>query len=270
MRGGAWRAGGDAKASSQQAPRCDNGDRAVTKPPTPCHTTPCHTGLSLWPPSFSAAIFDFDGTLAETWALWRRVDEIFFASRGLPFDEQASTTIATLGFAGGAQWCIGRYGLRDEVADVVDEWNRLGSALYETEVELRDGAERYLRALRGAGVRLALATTNAPEVLRSMRHVDVDALFDEVVCGCEVARGKDHPDIYLEAARRLDAAPADCVVFEDILPGVLSARRAGMRAVAVRCGDPRQSPTELQRAADLWINGWETLGREDVTMGTER
>ena len=211
----------------------------------------------LWPPDFGAAIFDFDGTLAETWHLWVRVDQIFFASRGLPFDETASTTLATLGFEQGARWCVERYRLRDEVSDIVDEWNRLGSALYETSVELRPGAEKYLRSLRASSVCLALATTNNPRVLSSMRCVDVYGLFDEVVCGVDVARGKDHPDIYLEAARRLGAAPKDCVVFEDILPGVRSARRAGMRAVAVRCEDPRQPVTDLRRHADLWIDGWE-------------
>ncbi len=215
--------------------------------------------LSLWPPSFSTAIFDFDGTLAETWPLWRRVDEIFFSSRGLPFDEDASTTLATLGFAAGAQWCVERYRLRDEVADIVDEWNRLGAALYENEVRLRPGAEAYVRALRSRGVRVGLATTNDPHVLGAMRHVDVSGLFDEVVCGREVARGKDHPDIYLEAARRMGADPADCVVFEDILPGTLSAARAGMATVAVASSDPRQPAAELRRAADRWIVGWEGL-----------
>lgn len=214
---------------------------------------------SLWPPSFSAAIFDFDGTLAETWPLWRRVDEIFFATRGLPFDEDASTTLATLGFAAGAQWCVERYRLRDEVADIVDEWNRLGAALYENEVRLRPGAEAYVRALRSRGVRVGLATTNDPHVLGAMRHVDVYALFDAVVCGREVAHGKDHPDIYLEAARRLGTEPAGCVVFEDILPGTLSAARAGMTTVAVASSDPRQPSAELRRTADLWIDGWEGL-----------
>lgn len=214
---------------------------------------------SLWPPSFSAAIFDFDGTLAETWPLWRRVDEIFFATRGLPFDEDASTTLATLGFAAGAQWCVERYRLRDEVADIVDEWNRLGAALYENEVRLRPGAEAYVRALRSRGVRVGLATTNDPHVLGAMRHVDVYALFDAVACGREVAHGKDHPDIYLEAARRLGTEPAGCVVFEDILPGTLSAARAGMTTVAVASSDPRQPSTELRRTADLWIDGWEGL-----------
>ena len=214
---------------------------------------------SLWPPSFSAAIFDFDGTLAETWPLWRRVDEIFFSTRGLPFDEDASVTLATLGFAAGAQWCVERYRLRDEVADIVDEWNRLGAALYENEVRLRPGAEAYVRALRSRGVRVGLATTNDPHVLGAMSHVDVSGLFDEVVCGREVARGKDHPDIYLEAARRMGADPADCVVFEDILPGTLSAARAGMATVAVASSDPRQPATELRRTANLWIDGWEGL-----------
>lgn len=214
---------------------------------------------TLWPPSFSAAIFDFDGTLAETWHLWRRVDEVFFSTRGLPFDEDASATLATLGFAAGAQWCVERYRLREEVSDIVAEWNRLGAALYETQVRLRPGARDYLQALRGAGVPLALATTNDPHVLGAMRHVEVGALFDEVVCGREVARGKDHPDIYLEAARRLGAAPGACAVFEDILPGTLSARRAGMTTVAVRSSDPRQPWDALAREADVAIEGWRGL-----------
>lgn len=214
---------------------------------------------SLWPPSFSAAIFDFDGTLAESSHVWRRVDEVFFATRALPFDEDAAATISTLGFDAGARWCVERYRLREEPEAIADEWRRLGSALYETEVALHPGAEAYLRALRGRGVRLAVATSNDPHVLRSMRHVDMDALFDAVVCSCDVARGKDHPDIYLEAARRLGAAPEGCAVFEDILPGVRAAAGAGMVAVAVRTSDPRQPVAELRRAAKLWVDGWEGL-----------
>lgn len=218
-------------------------------------------GVGLLPPSFSAGIFDFDGTLAETWHLWVEVDRIFFATRGLPFDAEASQTLATLGFAAGARWCVERYRLRERPEDIVDEWNRLGSALYKSEVRLRPGARAYLEALRAAGVPLALATTNDPTVLGAMRHVDVTELFDAVVCGCEVERGKDHPDIYLEAARRLGARPEGCAVFEDLLAGVLSARRAGMATVALRCEDPRQPWDELCRAADRAIERWEGLGR---------
>lgn len=49
----------------------------------------------------------------------------------------------------------------------------------------------------------------------------------------EVERGKPAPDVFLEAAARLDADPADCVVVEDAPPGAEAAHRAGMRCVAV-------------------------------------
>lgn len=213
---------------------------------------------ALWPPAFGAAIFDFDGTLAATEGLWEEVDRIFFGQRGIEYDALAHQTLATLGFAAGAEWVRQTYGLDEPTADICDEWNRLGHALYETRVELRPGAREYLAALRLAGVPIALATTNDPYVLSAMApRVDVAELFDAVVCGKEVAHAtKDHPDVYLEAARRLGVDPAACLVFEDILPGVRSARGCGMMACAVRCADPRQPREALRHEADLWLDSW--------------
>lgn len=219
-----------------------------------------HPRVSLWPPSFEYAIFDFDGTLSETEKLWEKVDRIFFGERGIPYTPKIHQTLATLGFTGGALWVRERFGVEDAAEDICNEWNRLGAALYETEAELRPGALTYLTALREAGVPLALATTNDPQVLGSMRErVDVFALFDAVVCGKEVARPKDEPDIYLEAARRIGADPARTVVFEDILAGTRSANRAGFMTCAVRSADPLQPAGALKQEADLWIEGWEDM-----------
>ena len=219
------------------------------------------TGNLLWPPSFGYAIFDFDGTLAETSGLWRQVDEAFFERRGLPYDHEAHLALATLGFEPGARWCIQRYDLSERVEDICDEWNAMGSELYRTQVTLRPGARAYLLALREAGIPCALATTNDRDVLMSMRaQVDVTELFDAVVCGAEVARPKDHPDIYLEAARRLGAnQPESCMVFEDIPQGICSAAHAGMLTCAVRCDDPRQDFGALARLASTSLANWTDL-----------
>ena len=214
----------------------------------------------LWPPAFGAAIFDFDGTLALTADLWREVDEAFLAKRGLDYTPEFPRMLTTLGFAAGAEYCIRRFGLDEKPEDICREWNEMGSLLYRTEVELRPGAEAYLLALRARGVPLALATTNDVDVLRSMEHVDVDALFDVVVCGAEVSRGKDFPDIYVEAARRLGADCADCLVFEDIVPGILSAKSVRMQACGVRSNDPIQDFAAIARVADFTIDGWEEVG----------
>ena len=215
--------------------------------------------LAFWPPAFSAAIFDFDGTLANTADLWREVDEIFLAKRGIPYTPDFPRMLTTLGFAAGAEYCIERFGLDERPEDICREWNEMGSAMYRTRVELRKGALEYIQALRGLGVPLALATTNDTQVLRSMQHVDVDALFDEVVCGAEVNRGKDYPDIYVEAARRLGVSCEECIVFEDIVPGILSAKSVGMTTCAVRSGDPIQDFDAVTQAADLALRHWTVL-----------
>lgn len=216
---------------------------------------------SLWPPSFQAAIFDFDGTLAETSELWQQVDVEFFSKRHLPYTHDARLELTTRGFVDGAQWVIQRFGLDETPEQICAEWNRMGSALYATQVELRPGAERYLRALREHGVRLALATTNARSVLLSMQQVSVERLFDAVVSGDEVAVPKSSPDIYLEAARRLGAKAADCIVFEDIVPGIRSANRACMLTCAVACKDPAQDFQLLAREADASIRDWREVLR---------
>lgn len=216
-------------------------------------------GVSLWPPTFSAAIFDFDGTLASTADIWREVDELFLSKRGILYTKEFPRMLATLGFAAGAEYAIERFGLDERPEDICREWNEMGSYFYRTRVELRKGAEAYLKALRGQGIALALATTNDARVLRAMELVDVDSLFDAVVCGSDVNVGKDHPDIYLEAARQLGAPCDRCIVFEDIVPGILSAKSVNMIACAVRSNDPIQVFDDLAAVADLSIDGWDEL-----------
>ncbi|MBK8742470.1 MAG: HAD family phosphatase [Betaproteobacteria bacterium] len=62
--------------------------------------------------------------------------------------------------------------------------------------------------------------------------------FDTAVGAADVRHGKPEPDIFLEAARRMDVAPEQCLVFEDAPLGIEAARRAGMRAVALTTSDP--------------------------------
>ena len=214
----------------------------------------------LWPPCFDAAIFDFDGTIADTAAIWHKVDEVFLASRGIsPVPEEYSRMLTVLGFEGGARYTIETFGLRDTEQEICDEWTRMGRAFYRSDVRLRPGAQAYIEALRAQGIPLALATTNDPEVLDAMEHVDVDALFDVCVPGCEVGVPKDQPDIYLEAARRLETEPARCIVFEDIAPGLRAARGAGFLTCALRSDNPSQLLDDVRDAAELYLADWTDL-----------
>jgi HAD superfamily hydrolase (TIGR01509 family) len=96
------------------------------------------------------------------------------------------------------------------------------------------GIPRFVSSLVAGGVPRAVATS-------ASRH-DVETLlgglglrphFEVIVTAEDVVLGKPDPAVYLEAARRLGAQPAACLVFEDSLVGVQAARRAGMRAIGI-------------------------------------
>ena len=96
------------------------------------------------------------------------------------------------------------------------------------------GVMALLARLRSSGCRLGLASSgDRDKVAFSMRALSLDGVFEAVVTGDEIARGKPDPEIYLLAARRLAVDPRACVAVEDAPNGVQAAKRAGMRCIAV-------------------------------------
>jgi HAD superfamily hydrolase (TIGR01509 family) len=222
----------------------------------------------LEPGRFAGAVFDFDGTLADSLGIWRQVDDLFFERRGLAYKPGYAEKLSTLGFEDGARFTVETYGLTDSVQDICDEWNAMGRELYRTQVHLRPGAADYVRALRARGTATSIATTNAPEVLDALSERAVlYELFPHRVHGAQVPHHtKDHPDIYLEAARQMGVAPEDCVLFEDLPAGIATARSLGMTTVAVL--SPTTSPDMARRlveAADHAIDSWQAVAAAFAT-----
>ena len=96
------------------------------------------------------------------------------------------------------------------------------------------GIRTLLDALVGGGVRTAIASTSpARWVVHAVERLRLTPLFDAIVTGDVVARRKPAPDVYLEAARRLAVEPARSIAIEDSGPGIVAAKAAGMKAVAI-------------------------------------
>jgi beta-phosphoglucomutase len=117
--------------------------------------------------------------------------------------------------------------------------------------EILPGIEDLLNFLKKENIRFALgsASKNARLILQNLNLLD---LFDAIVDGNDVSTAKPDPEVFLIAAEKLDADPADCIVVEDALAGIQAARTAGMTTVAI--GDP-----EVLVGADFNLKGTEEL-----------
>lgn len=97
------------------------------------------------------------------------------------------------------------------------------------------GAIRLLQSLKAGGVKLAVGTSSPKQVADDrLRTAGLIDFFPVIVSADDVPAHKPAPDVYLEAARQLRAAPEDCVVIEDAPSGIAAARNAGMHCVAMR------------------------------------
>lgn len=93
---------------------------------------------------------------------------------------------------------------------------------------------KFVELLAAEGVPMAVASGSSPAAIEAiLTGTGLAAHLTTVVSADEVAHGKPAPDVFLEAARRLGADPADCVVLEDAAPGAAAAHAAGMRCVAI-------------------------------------
>ncbi|MDP2933481.1 MAG: HAD family phosphatase [bacterium] len=106
--------------------------------------------------------------------------------------------------------------------------------LYSKAIRPLPGLPEFLRLLKSHRIPVALATAAPTVNVRwVLRKTKLGKFFKKVVDGAGRVRGKPHPDIFLKAAKLINVRPADCVVLEDTILGLLAARRAGMRAVGV-------------------------------------
>lgn len=112
-------------------------------------------------------------------------------------------------------------------------------ALYEEHilhqpVDVKSGALELLRRLDELGIPRALATsTRRRTAMTKLRNAGLDGFFAALVCGDETARGKPHPDPYLEAAGRLGLDPGQCWALEDSNNRVRAAQAAGCRVFQI-------------------------------------
>ena len=174
-----------------------------------------------------ALIFDFDGVLADSEVLSNSVIADVVSELGVPttiddayrtfMGKRLAEVIETI------ERMIGRK-LPDDFADAYQE--RTFDA-FRARLKPIEGAREFVEAWRD--VPRCIASSSSPERLAlSLEVLDMAALFEGgVFSASNVARGKPHPDIFLHAAEKLGIEPADCIVIEDSLSGVIAARAAG-------------------------------------------
>ena len=201
-----------------------------------------------WTPS--AIVFDCDGTLMDTEKHWQDARESALGEYGLTAAPGFADRAKGLHYTECGRLMAVESGRPDLAPDMTDSLLRIFLELVaENPVTMPGARELVMSAATFAP--LAVASNCPREVVEScLVTSDLRDYFDHIVVPDAGTRPKPQPDVYLSAARRCGADPADALAVEDSLCGVEAASRAGMRILGVGPW-PGERTTAM---VDLWVS----------------
>ena len=200
-----------------------------------------------------AVVFDLDGVIVDSEHLWDEVREELAGERGGRWHERAQADMMGMSAPEWSRYMHEVIGLSESPAEI-DELVVQGMLdRYAERLPLIDGAVDAVLRLAGS-FRLALASSSNRRVIDAvLEAAGIASSFEVTVSSEEVARGKPAPDVFLEAARRLDLPPARCAAVEDSGNGIRAAHAAGMRVVAIP-NERYPPPAEALALADAILD----------------
>ncbi len=207
-----------------------------------------------------AVIFDLDGSMVDSMWIWRAIDIEYLGRFGIALPDKLQADIEGMSFSETAAYFKKRFALPDDLEKIKADWNGMAWKKYEQEVPLKKGVKELLDYCKAQNIFLGIATSNSRHLVETVIQAQhLESYFDCIMTACEVEKGKPAPDIYLAVAETLRVDPADCLVFEDIVPGIQAGLNAGMRVCAVYDQYSAYQDEEKRRLADYYTYEFKEL-----------
>lgn len=209
---------------------------------------------------YEAVIFDLDGTLVDSMWMWKEIDREYLLRFGIELPEGLQKEIEGMGLAETAVYFKKKFGITDDVEKMKSDWISMALYKYRHEVPMKPGAERFLAYCMEHGIKLGIATSNSLELVEVL--AEAHHLKDYISCivtGCQVEKCKPAPDIYLAVSQKLHVKPEKCLVFEDIIPGIMAGKAAGMSVCAVWDKYSEKEWEEKKKTADFSLHSYEEI-----------
>jgi HAD superfamily hydrolase (TIGR01509 family) len=198
-----------------------------------------------------AVVFDLDGVLIDSEHVWDEARRDLAEERGGRWHDRASRDMMGMSSLEWSRYMHDVIGLTEPPEEISAEVVRRLEAIYRERLPLLPGAVEAVERM-AAHWPLAVASSSNRELIELVLELSgLERHFRVTVSSEEVARGKPAPDVYLEAARRLGVEPERCAAVEDSENGILSAKTARMRVLAIP--NPQFPPAEdaLSQADDV-------------------
>lgn len=211
-------------------------------------------------PDFDGIIFDMDGTLMESLGVWADCDRKFVNSLGFEYDSSISHSMKSMHYASACEFLREKFCPEMSAEEISARIMRLVRDSYVNDIPLKPYAAEFVDMQYGRGIKMCVATSNLKQLaIDALSALKIADKLEFVLTSDEVGCGKESPDIFLAAAKKMGCKPDRTVVFEDSPHAVESAASAGFYTVGVYDGKYSADYESLKSTADITISSYKEL-----------
>ena len=198
-------------------------------------------------------IFDFDGTLVDSMPTWAGVHIKMLEDCGIAVPDGFVEMITPLGNINASKHTIS-LGVDMQLDEYLDKISKTLYYEYLHNIPLKKNVSEFLNSLCKAGHKVSVLTASPHlYVDECLEKLGVLHLFDKVWTIEDFGLTKAQPEIYIEAARRLNTSVSECVFFDDNMTALQTAGLAGMITVGVFDNTSRKNADKIKEFADYYI-----------------
>jgi len=210
-------------------------------------------------------IFDMDGTLADSLGAWdvlyECLGEKYRGDKSFRPSGEVDTAMRTLTLAGAMELLHNECHMGESGTELLVEAERICLEFYEKRVEMKAGVLDFLEFCRQRGIRICVASATARHLLEVLvERYELTRYFDKIFSCGDIGRGKEHPDIFLQAHAYLGTPKESTWLVEDSLVALKTAKAAGFHTVGIWDKyNPHQA--DIKATVNAYIGEGETLMR---------
>ncbi len=197
-------------------------------------------------------IFDMDGLLIDSEPLWDEAATAVFSNYGIQLTPEQYATTTGLRTKEFIQWWFSIYQVPlENIEDAEKAIIKKVTALVESKGRPMPGIEHIFKFFTERNFRIGLASSSPLSLINTVtRLLNIEQHLQVCTSASDLAYGKPHPEVYLNCAAALQAAPMQCLCFEDSYNGMIAAKAARMKCVVVpehkNAKDPRWNASDLK------------------------
>lgn len=199
-------------------------------------------------------IFDLDGTLIDSMPVGIGIVLGFLKEKGIDYPDDIVTTLTPLGYKGSAKYIADHLSGGGQLEQIYEYFQAQTLRAYGETIPLKAHVKETLEGLKAQGYRLNVLTAS-PQLLTDicLKRLGVYDLFDNVWSIDAFGLTKADEQIYIEAAKRIGVTPEECIMADDNLHVLQTAKKVGMATVGVYDESSKDVMEEMRAIADKYV-----------------